>query len=119
MNWIKLNKEATLEEIKILSHEKPVVIFKHSSRCSISSTALNRLERNWKAEGIQPVNAYFLDLLSYREISNKIEEIFDIEHQSPQLLLIQNGICTYHTSHLGITFEEIKKRIPFGSLSES
>ncbi|HYG39414.1 MAG TPA: bacillithiol system redox-active protein YtxJ [Cytophagales bacterium] len=119
MNWIKLKDEATLKEIKALSHEKPVVIFKHSTRCNISTTALSRLERTWKSDGIKPVSTYFLDLLSYRDISNKIEDVFDIEHQSPQLLLIQNGICTYHTSHLGITFEEIKKRIPFESLSES
>lgn len=111
MNWINLKNENTLEEIKTLSKEKPVVIFKHSTRCSISSTALSRLERTWKNDSIAPVNTYFLDLLSYRSISNLIQEEFDVEHQSPQLLLIQNGVCTYHTSHLNINFEEIRKRL--------
>lgn len=114
MNWISLKKEDTLDEIKQISHEKPVVIFKHSTRCSISSAALSRLERTWKGDGIKPADIYYLDLLSYRNLSNMIEELFQVEHQSPQLLLIENGKCTYHTSHLSISFDEVKKRIPVG-----
>jgi bacillithiol system protein YtxJ len=112
MNWINLNNEKALEEIKQTSHDKPVVIFKHSTRCSISSAAWSRLQRSWKNSEIKDSSLYYLDLLSFRNISNLIEETFDVEHQSPQLLLIENGQCTYHTSHLSISFDEIQKRIP-------
>jgi bacillithiol system protein YtxJ len=111
MNWINLVKESMLEEIKQNSHTKPVVIFKHSTRCSISSTAFNRLNRTWKNDEIKDTDVYYLDLISHRNISNSIEETFDVEHESPQILLIENGTCTYHTSHLGINFDDIKKKL--------
>jgi bacillithiol system protein YtxJ len=105
MNWIKLESPAQLEEIKDMSQQQPAFIFKHSTRCSISSTALNRLERNWKE--IENLQTYYLDLIAYRGVSNQIAEIFGVEHQSPQVLLIQNGVCTYDTSHLDISFDGI------------
>lgn len=105
MNWIKLESDTQLEEIKNISKQDSVLIFKHSTRCSISSTALNRLERNWKQ--VNNLQTYYLDLIAYRAISNKIATTFDIEHESPQVLLIKNGICVYYASHLAISFDEI------------
>ena len=98
MNWVKLDNKNQLEEVKTLSEKQPVLIFKHSTRCSISSTSLNRLERAWKTDEIKP---YFLDLIAFRDISNQIAEEFSVEHQSPQVLLIGQGKCVYHTSHPG------------------
>lgn len=109
MKWNKLEKEATLAAIKTASQEHPVVIFKHSTRCSISSMALDRLERNWKEEEMKSLSPYFLDLLSHRDISTKIAETFKIAHESPQLLLIDNGECIYHASHMSISYEALKK----------
>ena len=111
MSWKNLNNEQTLDHIKEISHQRPVVIFKHSTRCSISSAAWNRLQRTWNNDGIKETDLYYLDLISYRSISNEIEDLFGVEHQSPQILLIENGMCTYHTSHLNISFDEVKKRI--------
>lgn len=110
MNWIKLQDEAELNKIKEESSNQPVIIFKHSTRCSISSTALNRLERSWKDEEMKNVKAYYLDLIAYRSISNKIEEIFLVHHESPQILIIKDGKCIYHSSHLGINYEELQKK---------
>ena len=76
-----------------------VFIFKHSTRCSISRMALDRLERNLKVNA----PAYYLDLLSYRELSNLISERFSVQHESPQVLIIKNGACTLHASHNAIT----------------
>lgn len=109
MNWKKLETETALAEIKALSEKQPVIIFKHSTRCSVSSMALNRLERNWDQDEMQTVQPYFLDLLSYRNISNKIAEIFGVPHESPQILLIENGKCVYHSSHMGISYDILKK----------
>lgn len=104
MNWINLTSEEQLHHIKANSNTKPQVIFKHSTRCSISGMAKSRLERS-----IQPdeVDFYYLDLIRNRSISNKIAQDFKISHQSPQVLVIKNGECTYDESHSGIDMEEI------------
>ncbi len=111
MNWIDLNHPSQLEEIKKLSELQPVLIFKHSTRCSISATALNRLERSWKDEDMKEMKSYYLDLLSYRPISNSIAQEFDVYHQSPQALLIYKGKCVYNSSHFDITYLDIKLQV--------
>jgi bacillithiol system protein YtxJ len=111
MNWIELNSEEKLAEAKAASKNKPVVLFKHSTTCSISKTALNRLERNWKDEDLAGTKAYYLDLLSYRHISHEIADQFNVEHQSPQVLIIQNEKSVYDTSHFDIDYSVIKKEI--------
>lgn len=108
MNWIPLRSEEELERIIALSNDQPQVIFKHSTRCSISSVAKNRLER-----ANVPDNAafYFLDLLAYRSLSNSIAERFAVDHESPQILVIKNGKCVYDESHMSIDMEEIKDQV--------
>ncbi len=108
MQWIPLNTESQLEELVSLSNSKPVVIFKHSTRCSISSTALSRLERAWNAD---ETPAYYLDLIAYRPISAAIAEKFGIEHQSPQVLVIKEGVCIYSATHWDIAFDEINAHL--------
>ncbi|MGN6196583.1 MAG: bacillithiol system redox-active protein YtxJ [Ginsengibacter sp.] len=105
MNWIPLSNESQLNEIVTNSKTIPQVIFKHSTRCSISSMAKNRLDRKEAPDGI---NFYLLDLIRYRNISNKIAEDFQVTHQSPQVLVIENGKCVYNESHSGISFDEIE-----------
>src|ERR1700744_6519155 len=108
MNWIQLTNEQQLDKVKEESREQPVVIFKHSTRCSISSMAKNRLDRETPP---QNVLFYYLDLLQYRPISNKIAEDFHVHHQSPQILIIKNGECTYEESHNGIDMRDIAEQI--------
>jgi bacillithiol system protein YtxJ len=109
MVWKKLEGVSQLEQIHARSKEKKVLIFKHSTRCSISRTALDRLERNWKEDEMKDVEAYFLDLISYREISTQVANQFNIEHQSPQVLVIKNGEAIYDSSHFDIDYNSIKK----------
>lgn len=111
MNWIPLKQADQLPEIEQLSHQQPVIIFKHSTRCSISSTALSRLERNWNPDEMAGVHPYYLDLIAYRPISNQIADIFAITHQSPQVLVIRDGKCVYTASHWDIAYAEIKKQL--------
>ncbi|MEO8721030.1 MAG: bacillithiol system redox-active protein YtxJ [Ginsengibacter sp.] len=105
MNWIPLNQETQLDDIVANSNNIPQVIFKHSTRCSISSMAKNRLDKKEAPDG---TNFYLLDLIKFRSLSNKIASDFHISHQSPQILIIQNGKCVYNESHGGITFDEIE-----------
>ncbi len=111
MNWNKLNNNAQLEEIKKESHNYPVLILKHSTRCSISSATLGRLERSWKQEEVGDLKPYFLDLIAYRPISNQIAEDFGVWHESPQALIIRNGESVYDTSHFDISFDAIKAQV--------
>jgi bacillithiol system protein YtxJ len=106
MNWLELNNEAQLDGIIEDSKNTPVLIFKHSTSCSISSMAINRLERAWKDDvNLKP---YYLDLIRYRNISNLISNKLGIEHQSPQAIVIKNGEAIYNDSHMGISYNEIE-----------
>jgi bacillithiol system protein YtxJ len=104
MDWKVLRDENELDEIVKQSETKPQVIFKHSTRCSISSVAKGRLERAQIPPG---ADFYYLDLISYRDISNKVAQRFNIHHESPQVLLIKNGRCVYDESHMGINMGDI------------
>lgn len=106
MNWNDLTSAQQLNEIIETSKTTPVLIFKHSTRCSISSMAKYRLENDWNYSEKQVI-PYYLDLIAYRNISNQIAEDFSVYHESPQVLLIKDGECTYETSHLDITVAEI------------
>ena len=110
MNWNKLTTAAQLHEIAETSKSTPVLIFKHSTRCPISSMARHRLESDWSFEDEQ-VKPYFLDLIRYRELSSQVAEDFDVYHESPQVLLIKDGECTYENSHLDITVAEIGEQL--------
>ena len=107
MDWIQLTTAAQLADIRELSKKKPQLIFKHSTRCSISSVAKNRLERSSTPAN---VDFYFLDLIQNRDISAKIAEEFSVFHESPQVLLIKNGDCIYDESHSGINMADIEEQ---------
>jgi bacillithiol system protein YtxJ len=108
MNWIDLQAETQLEEIRERSADRPQVIFKHSTRCSTSQLVKNRLERS---ENPQTFDFYCLDLLRYRPVSNKVAETFRVYHESPQVLVIRNGECVYEESHMGITMDHILEQV--------
>lgn len=104
MEWIPLTSEAQLPDIIAQSNTRPQVIFKHSTRCSISSVAMQRLKRGTLPEEL---DFYYLDLIAYRSLSNKIALQFDVQHESPQILIIRNGTCIYDESHLSISMDDI------------
>ena len=105
MSFISLTTEDQLE--LILKDTKPSILFKHSTRCSISSMAKNRLETGLDSLS-QKFNVYYLDLIQYRSISNRIAEIFSVEHASPQVLVVNNGECIYNASHSQINPKEME-----------
>lgn len=107
MEWNQLTAMDQLDLIVSMSEEKAVLIFKHSTRCSISRFALKQFENDFNLE--EKINPYFLDLLNYRAISNEITFRFNVQHQSPQVLLIKNGVVVYDASHSDIAVEELKK----------
>ena len=104
MNWITLNSIEQLDQIAKASNTKPQLIFKHSTTCSISKMAFSRFER---AEAPESIDFYYLDLLNFRNISNAIAEKFQVNHESPQVILIKNEACVYDESHYGIMMDEV------------
>lgn len=108
MKWSELSSVDQLDQIRRESTEAPILIFKYSSRCSLSRIALDRLERNWNDTEMSGIKPYFLDLITYREISNRIAHEFQVEHESPQVLIIENEKSIYDNSHMGIDYQEIR-----------
>jgi bacillithiol system protein YtxJ len=96
----------SIEKIKQRSFQQPCLIFKHSTTCSISLMAKSRIEAGWDFEP-DALEAYYLDLKVYREVSNYIADTFEVHHESPQALIIRNGQCIYDCSHLDITIAEL------------
>jgi bacillithiol system protein YtxJ len=105
--WLPLTQSEQLQALVQESHEHPVIIFKHSTTCSISAAAKAKIERQWP-EGSLPTDTaiYYLDLLRFRPISGQIASELGVEHQSPQLLLLQDGKVRYHASHMSIRLSE-------------
>ena len=107
--WENLYLLSQLEQVKVHSYSHPVIIYKHSTRCSISDMAKRVLERFYAP--VQNEQYYYLDLIAHRDVSNAIVEIFKVYHESPQLLLIKNGECVYEASHAEINFDELREQI--------
>lgn len=104
LSWNILNDEHGLQAVKDRSAQRPQVIYKHSSRCFISSIVRSQLEKSAAPEGM---DFHFLDLISYRSLSNRIAEDFRVSHESPQVLVIKNGECVYDESHNNISMDEL------------
>ncbi|QXV66676.1 bacillithiol system redox-active protein YtxJ [Mucilaginibacter achroorhodeus] len=103
MEWTKLETADQLEGIK--NKQGFSLIFKHSTRCSISMMAKRRFEMDWDSlPADMPV--YFLDLIQHRDISNKIAQDFSVHHESPQMLVIKDGECILDQSHGSISVDE-------------
>jgi bacillithiol system protein YtxJ len=108
INWKKLNSINNLEEALKNSFFKNILIFKHSTRCIISKTVLRNFENESNKGAEEKIDFYFLDLLDHRDVSNEIANRLNVEHQSPQLLLISKGVCVFNTSHEDISFKQIE-----------
>lgn len=108
MQWTKLTDLSQIEEIQRASGYS--LIFKHSTRCSVSMMAKRRFEMDWDAIPAS-TNMYFLDLIAYRPVSNQVADTFQVHHESPQLLLIKDGQCILDSSHSDISAEEVAEVI--------
>jgi bacillithiol system protein YtxJ len=104
--WNHLEDLGQLNEIVEVSDSKPVLIFKHSTTCSISRMAFKNFEKEFDLAA--EIDIYYLDLLNFRAISNEIASRFSVIHQSPQILLIKNGQSVYNTSHENIDAATLK-----------
>jgi len=102
LKWISFTSIEQLNEIKELSKTAPIFIFKHSTRCGISNMVIKRFEALFKEEH-QNIKVYYLDLLNYRTISDEVGYSLQVMHQSPQLIVVKNGVSVQNASHYDIT----------------
>ncbi|MDH7914006.1 bacillithiol system redox-active protein YtxJ [Winogradskyella sp. SYSU M77433] len=107
--WIALNSIDQLDIIEEKSKGKTQLIFKHSTRCGISRMVMNQFVAAYDLD--LNTDLYYLDLLSYREVSNEVGYKFQVMHESPQLLVIRNGVVVAHASHGGIIDMDLEKFI--------
>lgn len=101
INWIPLTTLSQFEEIKEASKTNTVLIFKHSTRCGTSRMVIKQFEKSFNSD-LKNVHIYYLDLLNFRDISNAVASEFQVFHQSPQLLVIKNGVVVAHASHYDV-----------------
>jgi len=107
MDWINLNSLEQLMEIDEKSKDKVQVLFKHSTRCSVSSFAKRILTSEYSDEVKQKADVYYLDLIAFREISNAISSKYGVIHESPQILVIKEGKCIFNASHSDVSFKRL------------
>ncbi|RQO30637.1 bacillithiol system redox-active protein YtxJ [Taibaiella sp. KBW10] len=107
MNWKPLTNIQELDLIEEQSKTQPQLIFKHSTQCNISADAEEELNKG-------SVDAYYLDLLAHRNISDEIARRYGVTHQSPQVLIIANGACVYHESHWRIKTPKVLEQLQNG-----
>lgn len=105
--WIPLKSVSQLEEIKEKSNTKTQVIFKHSTTCGISRMAMRQFVSDYDVDA--NIDLYYLDLLSYRDVSNETGHKFQVLHESPQLLVVKNGVVVEHASHGSINSVNFQK----------
>lgn len=106
--WNELESLEQLKDVEAESFEKPIVIFKHSTRCSISRMAWNQFQKEFTIPD-DKMSLYYLDLLVYREISNEIAQRFGVFHQSPQIIVIKDGKAIFDTSHESIDARKLEQ----------
>ena len=103
-----LDKMEQFDEIDEISQTKPVVLFKHSTRCSISRMALKQFDTEFNYPE-EKIDWYLLDLLNHRDLSNEIASRYNVIHQSPQIVVIRNGKAVFNESHDSISAEDLKQ----------
>jgi bacillithiol system protein YtxJ len=108
--WKAISATDELQSILEESDRYPVVIFKHSTRCSLSTIAKMRLADISNLSITIPL--FLINVIESRMLSNAIADLFDVHHESPQVLLIHQRDCIFESSHLDITSDELMSQIP-------
>jgi bacillithiol system protein YtxJ len=108
VKFFTLDKMEQFDEIDEISQTKPVVLFKHSTRCSISRMALKQFDAEFNYPE-EKIDWYLLDLLNHRDLSNEIASRYNVMHQSPQIIVIRNGKAVFNESHDSISAEDLKQ----------
>ena len=102
--FFKIDNKATLDKLITDSKNKPVVIFKHSTACGISSAAYREMEKL-----DDQVN--LLEVQSARDISRELADITGIRHETPQVIVFKDGKAVWNASHFDVKAVAVRKAL--------
>lgn len=100
MNWITLTSTAEFDKAVESSNDQPVAILKHSTQCGMCTTVKAALDA---ADYPENIRFYLILVWENRDVSNYAEKQTGVQHESPQLLLYDNGKLVDHYSHRSIS----------------
>ena len=106
LNWIDLDNLSMLQKLhdaSLNNADSCFIVFKHSTRCGTSRTAKKMFENEWNSDG----TVYLVNVIQSKDVSTRIEGMYDVSHESPQVLVIKNGKCVHHNSHHNIDAQTI------------
>jgi len=103
-HFVGIADKETFAELLKQSAEKPVVVFKHSTTCPISAGAYEEMTAL-----DYPVN--IVTVQTAREVSDEIEVRTDVEHHSPQVIVLRNGKAVWNTSHWKVKAEAVAEAV--------
>ncbi|MCU0328857.1 MAG: bacillithiol system redox-active protein YtxJ [Chitinophagales bacterium] len=102
-----------LEQKLLDSHERPVLFFKHSTICPVSTYAHKEIINHLEALETE-MDVVKIEVIEARPVSNALAERTQVTHQSPQAILVRNGLSIYDESHY-----QIQAKIILAQLKES
>jgi len=105
-----VNELTSIEELDVFlssTTDTPALVFKHSTTCPISSRANDRINAYIETAGDQAPSFTLIKVIESRPVSNAITERLNVTHQSPQLILVNDGKGAWNASHHNITAENI------------
>ena len=100
-----ISTETEWNDVLRKSHDRPVVLFKHSNSCGLSSRAQRQIER--LTDPGDP-DVYRIVVQTARPISDYVEHVLGIRHESPQVFVLAGGNAVYDSSHHAVTAENIR-----------
>lgn len=106
--WKHIRSVEELESVFDESIHRPTVLFKHSTRCPLSSMVKRRFEADFR---VDYPSLYLVDIIANREVSNEIASVSGVVHESPQLLILKDRQVTFHTSHGAIDGTKTSKML--------
>ncbi|MGC4083497.1 MAG: bacillithiol system redox-active protein YtxJ [Vicinamibacterales bacterium] len=100
----------TLDEFDALiaaSHTRPIVVFKHSPSCGTSAMAFDELSD--LVEDGEGTAVHLVDVLAVRPLSQAIAARVGVRHESPQVIVLRNGVVAWHGSHYRVTADVVRR----------
>jgi len=92
------------------SDRRPVLIFKRSNSCPISTKAYSQF-LSFLEQADSNVSYNLVTVQEARDVSNEIASRLRLEHQSPQAILIRKGRTVWNASHFAITVESLSDAV--------
>lgn len=104
---------ATVEqwESAAAAADKPLFIFKHSTRCPISAAAFDAWKKWLNDHQDSGIRQALVHVVEHRPVSNAVAGRTGITHASPQAILIVDGKSVWNTSHWHITYDSLEEHL--------